>query len=69
MLTLQIVNYLNKSTDLAAEVPPSDPETRCFVRIWAMMKRGVQREEYRYLNSRRSMWEYWDYEFRRMVSA
>jgi hypothetical protein len=67
MLPLQIINYLNKGIDLAAEVPPSDPETRCFVRIRAMAKPGLQREEYRYLNSRYSMWEYWDYEFRRMV--
>ena len=67
MLTLRIVNYLNKGVDLAAEVPSSDPETRCFVRIRAMAKPGVPREEYRYLNSRYSMWEYWDYEFRRMV--
>ena len=67
MLTLQIVNYLNNGIALAAEVPSSDLQTRCFVRIRAMAKPGVPREEYRYLNSSYAMWEYWDYEFRRMV--
>jgi hypothetical protein len=32
-----------------------------------MAKPGVPREEYRYLNSKYLMWEYWDHEFRRMV--
>ena len=38
MLTLQIVNYLNKGIALAAEVPSGDPERRCFVRIRATAK-------------------------------
>jgi hypothetical protein len=67
MLTAEIANYLNKGISLAAEVPSNLPDTRCFVRIRAIAKPGVPREEHRYLNSRYSMWEYWDYQFRRMV--
>jgi hypothetical protein len=67
MLTPEMTNYLNKGILVAAEVPSSIPSTRCFVRIRAIDKPGVPREEYRYLNSRYSMWEYWNYEFRRMV--
>jgi hypothetical protein len=42
--TLQIVNYLNNGIALAADVPSSDPQTRCFVRIGAMAKPGVARD-------------------------
>ncbi len=67
MLTPEIANYLNKGTKLVAEVPSHVPGARCFVRIRSIDKPGVPREEFRYMNSRYSMWEYWNYEFRRMA--
>jgi hypothetical protein len=67
MLSPKIENYLNKGYNVAAEVPTGDPGARCFVRIRAIAKPGVPREEVRYLNSRYSMWQYWNYSFRRMV--
>jgi hypothetical protein len=42
--TLRIVNDLNNGIALAADVPSSDPQTRCFVRIRAMAKLGVARD-------------------------
>ena len=67
MLRPKIENYLNRGDSVATEVATRDLGTRCFVRIRAMAKTGVPREEGRYLNSRYSMWQYWNYEFRRMV--
>jgi hypothetical protein len=67
VLTPKITNHLNKGTTLATEVPADVPGTRRFVRIRAIDKPGVPREEFRYINSRYSMWEYWNYEFRRMA--
>jgi len=67
MLPPKIENHLNNGYPVAAEVPTHEPGTRCFVRVRAVAKPDVPREEARYLNSRYSMWQYWDYEFRRMV--
>jgi hypothetical protein len=67
VLTPKIANHLNKGTELVAEVSSDVPGTLCFVRIRSIDKPGVPREEFRYINSKYSMWEYWNYEFRRMV--
>lgn len=63
----EIAGYLNSGYSVAAEVPISGDGLRCFVRIKPVPKPGVPRDERRYLNSRYSMWEYWDFSFRRMV--
>jgi hypothetical protein len=67
MLDTRIKNYLNQGGEVAAEIELSSATMRCFVKIRAIAKPGISREEYRYLNSKYSMWEYWNYEFRRMV--
>lgn len=67
MLTKRIVGFLNAGDMVVAEVPTAQQSTRCFVRIRPVPSFGVPREERRYLNSRWSMWEYWDFEFRRLV--
>jgi hypothetical protein len=67
MLPLRIEQFLNAGDSVAAEVASPENGTRCFVRIQAIPKPGIPREERRYLNSQWSMWEYWDFEFRRMV--
>jgi len=67
MLPPRIGHFLNAGNSVAAELPAIERGTRCFVRIRAIPKPGIPREERRYLNSTWSMWEYWDFEFRRMV--
>jgi hypothetical protein len=67
MLEQKIENCLNRGYGVAAELSAGEPNTRCFVYIHAVAKSGVPREEVRYLNSRLSMWQYWDYRFRRIV--
>jgi hypothetical protein len=67
VLTTNIVNHLNNGDAVAAEVPSRDPGTRCFVCIRPVENPAVPREEFRYLNSKYSMWEYWSYQFRRIV--
>jgi hypothetical protein len=60
-------NYLNQGDPVAAELDSSVDGTRCFVRIRAHANPAVPREPVRYLNSRYSLWDYWFFEFRRMV--
>jgi hypothetical protein len=67
MLPPRIESFLNAGEVVAAEVPSEQPGTRTFVRIRPLPKPGVPREERRYLNSSWSMWEYWDFEFRRFT--
>jgi hypothetical protein len=67
MLPTRIANYLNAGDTVVAELPSADAGTTCFVRIRAIAKPGIPREPRRYLNSTWSMWEYWDFEFRRFL--
>jgi len=67
MLPTHIANFLNAGDQVAARLPTTDAGETCFVRIRPVPKPGVPREERRYLNSTWSMWEYWDFEFRRFV--
>ena len=67
MLSTRITAFLNAGDTVVAEVPAEASSTRCFVRIRPQPKPGVPREERRYLNSTWSMWEYWDFEFRRLT--
>jgi hypothetical protein len=55
------------ATPLLPRVTVPISEVRRFVRICPVAKPGVPREETRYLNSRYSMWQYWNYAFRRMT--
>jgi hypothetical protein len=63
----RIEAFLNSGDSVVAEVPTEQPAIRRFVRIRPLAKPGVPREEHRYLNSPWSMWEYWDFEFRRFT--
>lgn len=65
-LTTRIENYLNNGDSVIAELPADEDGNRTFVRIRPFIKPGIPREEHRYLNSKYSMWEYWNFEFRRM---
>lgn len=47
-------------------MPSLQAGIRCFVRIQPVPKPGIPREEHRYLNSKWSIWEYWNFEFRRL---
>lgn len=67
LLPTKICAYLNHGDAIVAEVYTDVPNARCFVRIRPQPNPEVPREERRYLNSRFTMWEYWHYEFRRMV--
>jgi len=67
MLPTRIEHFLNAGDIVAAEITPAGSATRVFVCISPRPKPGVPREERRYLNSTWSMWEYWDFEFRRMT--
>jgi hypothetical protein len=67
MLPKRIENFLNAGDAVVAETSATGAELTCFVQIRALPKPGVPREERRYLNSTWSMWEYWDFEFRRVV--
>ena len=66
MLPPKIENYLNKGYTVAAEVEP-EQGNRCFVRIRAIAKPDIPREASRYVNSKYSIWDYWSFEFRRIV--
>ena len=65
MLSTRIQAFLNAGDTVIAEVPAAYPAVHCFVRVRPTPKPGVPREERRYLNSTWSMWEYWDFSFRR----
>jgi hypothetical protein len=67
MVTSRIAALLNRGYPVAVEVRSDVLDARSFVHIRRLDKPGVPREELRYLNSQYSMWDYWDYEFRRMV--
>ena len=67
MLPKRIDNFLNAGDVVVAETSAEAAELTCFVRVRPMPKLGVPREERRYLNSEWSKWEYWDFEFRRVV--
>ncbi len=67
MLPKRIDNFLNAGDLVVAETSADDAELTCFVQVRPLPKPGVPREERRYLNSAWSKWEYWDFEFRRVV--
>ncbi|MFG6486737.1 hypothetical protein ACG04R_08650 [Roseateles sp. BYS78W] len=67
MLPRRIENFLNAGDAIVAETSTSGAEWTTFVQIRGLPKPGVPREARRYLNSTWSMWEYWDFEFRRIV--
>jgi hypothetical protein len=66
-LPANVASHLNNGHVLAAEVPVAASGARCFVRIRPVASPNVPREEPRYLNSEYDMWEYWHYDFRRIV--
>ena len=63
----KIAAQLNSGYAVAAEIAIPIGDLRSFVRIRPLPKPGVACEERRYLNSRFTMWQYWDYAFRRMI--
>ena len=67
MLPPRIHSFLNAGDAVVAEVPSGAGATQHFIRIRPTPKPGVPREERRYLNSTWSMWEYWDFSFRRLT--
>lgn len=67
VLSGTIAAYLNNGYTVAAEVSTPIQGVQSFVRIRPVPKPGVPRQERRYLNSRYDMWQYWDYDFRRMI--
>jgi len=67
MLPKRMEGFLNAGDVVVAETSEQDAELTCFVQIRPLPKPGVPREERRYLNSTWSMWEYWNFEFRRVV--
>ena len=67
MLVSRIAGVLNNGQAVAAEAASPMPDTRCFVLICPRPSPGIPREERRYLNSKYSMWQYWDFVFRRIV--
>src|SRR5471032_897773 len=67
MLPKRIDNFLNAGDVVVAETSTDDAELTSFVQVRPLPKPGVPREERRYLNSTWSKWEYWDFEFRRVV--
>jgi hypothetical protein len=66
-IPIKISAYLNHGDVVVAEVHSEVPGARCFVRIRPRPNPEVPREERRYLNSKFTMWEYWHYQFRRML--
>jgi hypothetical protein len=67
MLPARISAYLNAGDTVVVETSTEDFGEATFVRVRPVPKPGVPREERRYLNSAWSQWEYWDFEFRRLV--
>ena len=62
----KILGYLNQGDTVVAELDRPSADVRCFVVISPVDKPGVPRERRRYVNSKYTMWEYWNYHFRRM---
>jgi hypothetical protein len=67
MLEKRIENFLNSGDTVVAELAAPSKDIRIFVCIRPKPKPGVPREERRYLNSRWSIWEYWNFSFRKLT--
>ncbi|WP_171013944.1 hypothetical protein [Chitinivorax sp. B] len=67
MVSKRIIASLNQGVAVVADITPEGEANRRFVHIRTRPKPGIPREERRYLNSRYSMWEYWDYKFQRIT--
>jgi hypothetical protein len=67
MLPKRIEDFLNSGDAVVVETSPQEAELTSFVQVRPLPKPGVPREERRYLNSTWSRWEYWDFEFRRVI--
>ena len=63
----KLAGYLNNGDAVAAVGAAPIQGVHSFVRIRAVPKSGVPREDRRYLNSPYDMWQFWDYLFRRMI--
>lgn len=66
-LPRRIWDFLNAGDAVVAEVAMPEADSRCFVQMRGISKPGIPREQRRYLNSQWSIWEYWDFAFRRIA--
>lgn len=62
----QAIAHLNRGEAISAEIPATQPDNRAFVAILPAKRADAPTEKYRYLNSRYSMFELYEFHLIRM---